>query len=461
MVVGAAAVALVLAVALAVVLGHRSSDDREATTAQSAVSAAPRAEAAEPAVPVLPPFELTRWGSGLPRAGQWRDGFVLVDFDGDGRLDLVHGPARKSPERVPQIFSGDGAGNFKIDTRYRFPKLPLDYGDVAVADFDGDGALDLAVASHLIGIAVLVRRGDAFEPYATDIGLLGATNDTRPGDKPAKGAKDGKPAAGATASGSFSSRAIEATDWNGDGRVDLIAESDGPRPFEALKGGRSRRNIAVLLGKPGGFTPIFPVNNVPGYGDSLAIGNVDLMPGLEIVAASNVVGSKYVVYRVSEMGLVLTELPAMPAGRTVRVVALVPGREVMSVLLGGMASGEQGLEGTLDLVRGGSALNTTRLYKGEPLRAVSAIGVGDLDGDGSTDVVAGEEDGTLRVFLARGNGFGAAGTVPAAPQLAGCAVYAIQLANLDGNAGDEVVASYAGDDGACASSGAIEVFRHP
>lgn len=73
------------------------------------------------------------------------------------------GPARKSPTRVPQIFAGDGKGNFTLLTRYTFPRIAFDYGDVAVADFDGDASLGIALASHLQRIAVLLRRGDAFE----------------------------------------------------------------------------------------------------------------------------------------------------------------------------------------------------------------------------------------------------------------------------------------------------------
>jgi hypothetical protein len=441
---GFALIALAFAIVTLVV---RQRDAAREPAPSSAVqpAAAPQPSTAAEA------FALERWGSGLPRAGQWRHGFVVVDFDGDGQLDVVHGPARKSPTRVPQIFAGDGAGHFAALTRYRFPTLPYDYGDVAVADFDGDGALDLAVASHLVGLAVLVRRGDAFEPYGTQAGLLGL-------HEPLIGAK--LPAAPSALS-NFSSRALEALDWNADGRIDLIASSDGPRPFEALQGGvRSRRGVVVLLGKQGGFEPIFPVTDLPGHGDSLAIGDVDPAPGLEIVAAANVVNSKHVLYRRTDAGLVLAELPGAPDKRAIRVVALAPRAGVARVLLGGMAMGKQGFEGTLDLVLPGAA-TSTRLFVGQPLQAVSALGVGDLNGDRESDVVMGEDDGTLHVFIGHGDGFTARAPLAPARELAGCAAYGIVLANLDGEVGDEVVVSYAGDDGACASSGAIQIYRHP
>jgi hypothetical protein len=398
----------------------RSGDER---TAETAVAPATTRETADR-------IALSAWGSGLPRTGQWRNGFDVVDFDGDGELDIVHGPARKSRDRRPQIWSGDGEGHFTAQTRFKFPSLPLDYGDVAVADFDGDDALDIAVASHLLGLHVLVRRGEEFIAYGEELPALS----------------------------NFSSRAIEAFDWNADGRMDLIASSDGPRPFEALPDSpRSRRGVVVLLGIEGGFEPLFPASEESGYGDSLAIGELDRTPGLEILAASNVVGSTNLLYRNTETGLTLGPLPGAPEQRVVRVVALAQGRTGNSILLGGLAKGARGLEGSLDVVDANAT--STRLFRGEPLRAVTGVGTGDIDADGELDLMIGEEDGRLRRYEADGGGFSARDVIEPDSQLAGCSVYGIAFANLDRHVGDEVVVSYAGDDGACPSSGGLVVYR--
>ena len=79
-------------------------------------------------------------------------------MNGDRVPDIVHGPPRKG-RGWPVIFIGDGKGGF---TRWAasFPRLPFDYGVVAVADFDRDGrADDIAIGSHLRGIAVLTGDG--------------------------------------------------------------------------------------------------------------------------------------------------------------------------------------------------------------------------------------------------------------------------------------------------------------
>ncbi len=387
--------------------------------------------------PVAPEQDvLERMDSGLPRAGQWRHGFVVVDFDGDGHLDLVHGPARKSPVRTPQVFLGDGRGRFQLSTRYTFPALEYDYGDVAVADLDGDGELDLAVASHLVGLVVLVRRGDAFEAYGPALGLVQPS-----------------------VLGAFSSRAIEAADWNGDGRMDLVALSDGPRPHQRGPAVLEARRLVVLRGKPGGFETHWPVTDLPGHGDSLVLADVDpASPGLEILAASNTIGSANVLYRTSEAGLALGPLPGLAADRVVRAVAVAPHTDGLRVLVGGLAPGAEGLVGSLESVAPDGA-RTTQLFTGAELRAISALGVGDLDGDGALELLAGEEDGTLRLFTRRGGDFEAAGVAHPEARLAGCTPYGVVFANVDGQPGDEIFVSFAGDDGACSSEGGIELFR--
>jgi hypothetical protein len=88
---------------------------------------------------------------GLPTSGQWRHGLALADMNGDGRLDIVHGPPRKGGGQ-PMIFLGDGKGNWKQWAGVSFPAVPFDSGAAAVGDLNGDGRQDLVIASHLRGV---------------------------------------------------------------------------------------------------------------------------------------------------------------------------------------------------------------------------------------------------------------------------------------------------------------------
>lgn len=86
---------------------------------------------------------------GLPKNGKWQMGFDIADMNADGNLDLVFPPARKGTPAHPWIYLGDGKGGFR---QWNEPKwttqVPYDYGDIKVADFDGDGFLDVILAIH-------------------------------------------------------------------------------------------------------------------------------------------------------------------------------------------------------------------------------------------------------------------------------------------------------------------------
>jgi hypothetical protein len=73
---------------------------------------------------------------------------AVADFNGDGNLDLavVDGAGGLS------ILLGDGKGGLRFAVEY-----PAGYGtSVAAADFNGDGKADLAVASQEDGVAIFI-----------------------------------------------------------------------------------------------------------------------------------------------------------------------------------------------------------------------------------------------------------------------------------------------------------------
>jgi len=97
---------------------------------------------------------------------------ALGDFNHDGMLDVAVGIWYSGQLGV---LLGNGDGTFQPATYYTISNQVESVESVAVADFNGDGNLDIAVDSYLDGsVAVLLGNGDGtFQPavnYSTPIG---------------------------------------------------------------------------------------------------------------------------------------------------------------------------------------------------------------------------------------------------------------------------------------------------
>jgi len=138
----------------------------------------------------------------------------LADFDGDGDLDLV---VASQEDDTLSVFLGKGDGTF--ETTSVLPYAGAGPGSVAIGDFNGDGKSDLAQANDADNtVGVLLGNGDGTFTALT----------TRP----------------ATGRGP---RGIVAADFNGDGKLDLAVAN------------QTDSTISVLLGNGDGtFQPPVP-----------------------------------------------------------------------------------------------------------------------------------------------------------------------------------------------------------
>lgn len=396
-------------------------------------------------------------GAGLPEEGQWRQGFDVADIDGDGNLDIIHGPARKAGNR-PVIFLGDGKGGSWRQWRAAFPNVPFDYGDAAAGDLDGDGDLDLVVASHLRGIAALVNDGKGtFSLWSEGIDFA---------VQPEGGAE----------SAAFSSREVEIYDWNRDGRPDILALGEGPRlalsrsaDDNAFKGGS--RGLAVYLNQGDGTwkrTAGATGRNVV-FGDDLALGDFNGDGIQDFATGSGIQGAKTLLNLGRQDG----------TWETVAVDALRP-----NAIFHGVAAGDFDRDGRTDLamgyltIEGGvwrtgvdallaradGAWERHALGNEKSQEGIYALSAGDLDGDGALDLLALTGGGEARVFLGDGKG-GFAREEGAEILERGCRGYHVELADLDGDGSAEVVTGFAGEGGSlfgpetCPSQGSLRAWK--
>jgi len=165
------------------------------------------------------------------------------DIDKDGDMDMVL--AMEFQSNI--ILINDGTGKLIDESQQRFPANRHDSEDIAIADFDQDGDDDI----------VFVSEDDQTNEYYENIG--NAHFESRPGKIPVSGA----------------SNAIEATDLDGDGDMDLLIGNAGQNVILINEKGKFSNETAKRLPNNTYTTQDLELGDVDNDGD------LDLLEGNE------------------------------------------------------------------------------------------------------------------------------------------------------------------------------------
>lgn len=211
-----------------------------------------------------------------PAVGDNASVFAAVDFNGDGKLDLLVNEAANNESTNTRILLGNGDGTFA-----EAPATGL-FSTVAVADLNGDGFPDLVIGSNpslaISAATVVLGNGNGtFRPIGTslstgsaeppsaatvadfngdgipDIALEGSSNSAvviylGVGDGTFTQANPSSPALPLI----IEAGSMVAADINGDGKVDLIVTNENPGTT-----GPTNPDVTFLLGNGDGtFTAI-------------------------------------------------------------------------------------------------------------------------------------------------------------------------------------------------------------
>ncbi|MEO8197444.1 MAG: VCBS repeat-containing protein [Thermoanaerobaculia bacterium] len=400
--------------------------------------------------------------TGMPKDGLWRNGFDLADIDGDGQIDFVHGPPRRAGDQM-RVLRGDGKGNW---TPYRVTVPPglLDYGDVKVADLNGDGKMDIAAASHLRGVSAFIGDGSG---HFSNWG---------------KGLDFDAPRPGYDGSG-FSSRRLELIDWNKDGRLDILALSEGPR-IMILNVGKTAKVTGTDL-QSQIFGPKLYLNNGDGtwtpveeaggphesFGDDLAVADFNGDGRPDFLTASNGMGKMDLLYLQGKPGgdpWSRVDLPLRPRAYVNAVAAAdFDGDRRMDFAVT-YTSFELAVERVgvdIYLSRPHGAWQRRPVFSRDGRISLSALDAGDLDGDKHPDLVATDHEGHTSIFLGDGKGaFALEDSLEMQQPRGRCRGYQVRIAEVGLGGRPEVVASYAGeanplyDPERCPSRGGVMVW---
>lgn len=291
----------------------------------------------------------------IPTGGEGPMGVVAGDFDGDGVLDLA---VSHTVTGTVRILPGQGKGLYdeKAGATLSAPGSPL---DLVKGDFDGDGALDLAV------LRVQDRKVSVFF-----------------GD--GKGAFPAKPLELSTGKGPV---ALEAADLDGDKNLDLLAADAGSEELLFWKGdGKGSFAKALVVKLPAGSEPL-----------ALAAADFD-KDGAAEAALADASAAEVRIY--SFAGTPSSSLLLSGKSFTGLAAADLNGDGWLD--LGAVSPGEKKVYAILGGSRGFLPNPESSALSG----AGSAVSAGDLDGDGNLDLAVPVTDEGI-VLVLKGDGTGA------------------------------------------------------
>ena len=388
---------------------------------------------------VPPPFmdalEFEPVLDGLPTRGLWQMNFAADDMNGDGVLDLVFPPTRKGGG-TPAILLGTGGGGFSYWKGVSWSnKVPFDYGGVATGDFDGDGHRDIVLAIHFKGQYVLY--GDGAGGFKRS--ELLPSRDPR-----------------------VSSRAVAVADFNDDGRDDVAVLAEIDYDMGTSERIEDASTMWIAVNTPGGWQ--VDRKGLPGrvIGDAIETADVDNDGRPDLVVASNATDWRRLVYFNPEGGEWSGPLPRGVLSNAqhpdVAVVTTDEGADVYAPFTQFVTttSKPHTRTGVIRYAVGPEGI----LEQGTPLFLDDdrfdpwfRVAVGDLNGDGRTDTVAGRKSGTIAAFIQSDTGDFYLEESPELTPLG--RAYDIQLIDLDGDGKDDVIACFADEKG---GSGGVKVW---
>jgi hypothetical protein len=298
-----------------------------------------------------------------PGTNPYPQSVAVADFNGDGKLDLaVPVYSIFTPTSDANILLGNGDGTFTAGPE--FPLTGQNVNNAVVGDFNGDGKADIAISlPDANEVQVLLGNGDgSFNPLPA-----------------------------ISVNGVF---VVATGDFNGDGKTDLVAVNPGSG------------TLTILLGNGDGTFTAKTTIPVAGGPQAITVGdfNGDGITDLAVVDYS----AEAVTVLLGNGDGTFTEVPSNPkTGFEPAAIAAgdFNGDGILDLAITNLNDGNPEPGSVTVLLGNGDGTFTPTTESPVTGAVPNSIAVGDFNGDGKVDLVTGDAgSNTATVLLGNGDG---------------------------------------------------------